>query len=190
MAIPALRPAVFLDRDGVLIDDCGYPHRIEDLAILPGVEPALAALRDAGYLLILVTNQSGIARGLFAEAAMHRFHEELQARLEAFGARLDDIRFCPHHPHGSVPELSVACACRKPAPGMILSAISALNIDPARSILIGDRESDVAAGRSAGLARTFLIARSGTQSLADGVFPDLAGCVAALLEPGEQVRQA
>ena len=112
-----LRPAVFLDRDGTLNADRGYVCRPEDIRWLPGVAAALARLRWAGYLLIVVTNQSGIARGYYDEQTMQALHDWMGADLRAQGAHIDAFYHCPHHP-----DLSGACPCRKPAPGLLLRA--------------------------------------------------------------------
>ena len=180
--------AAFVDRDGVIIEDRGYAYRNEDCVLLPGAARALRALQSAGYLLVVVSNQSGIARGLYTEADYHVFTAQLRALLLAEGVRLDDIRYCPHLPDAAVPAYRLDCDCRKPRPGMLLRSIAALGIDPAASLLIGDRATDVAAGRAAGVGRCLLV-RSGQPisptdaALADGVYDDLDTCVQALL-PG------
>lgn len=140
-----LRPAVFLDRDGTLNADFGYVSRPEDVRWLPGVAAALARLRWAGYLLIVVTNQSGIARGYYDEQTLQTLHDWMNAALRAQGAHIDAFYHCPHHP-----DLSGACTCRKPAPGMLLRAAEDWFIDLERSWMIGDKMSDVIAGRAAG----------------------------------------
>ncbi len=176
------RRAAFLDRDGVLIEDRGYPHRPEHLFVLAGVPEALARLREAGFLLVVVTNQSGIARGLFSAEEMHRFHDMLQERLSPYGATVDAFYHCPHHPSGSVAKLSIACDCRKPAPGMIRQALADWKIDPEASFIAGDKESDIAAGRAAGLGRCFLIGAGNTFTSADSSHASLADCVSGLLD--------
>ncbi len=148
-----LRPAVFLDRDGVLIVDGGYPHRDEDLVLIPGAAEALAAINAAGALAIVVTNQSGVARGLFSLERMEAFNALLVARLAAAGGRIDAVYACPFHEdavedrwrHHDHPD-------RKPNPGMILRAATDHGIDLSRSLLIGDRDSDLEAARRAGVA--------------------------------------
>ena len=141
----ALRPAVFLDRDGTLNADLGFVSRLEDVRWLPGVAAALARLRWAGYLLIVVTNQSGIARGYYDEQTMQALHEWMDADLRAQGAHIDAFYHCPHHP-----DLNGACTCRKPSPGMLLRAADDWFIDLERSWMIGDKMRDVIAGRAAG----------------------------------------
>ena len=150
--------AVFLDRDGVLIEDTGYPDDPEALRLLPGVGEALRRLRSAGWRLVVVSNQSGVARGKFSLERLEEIHRRLIALLEAEGVALDGLYFCPHHPEGPVPEFKRACDHRKPEPGMILSAARDLGLEPAQCWMIGDKDSDVEAGRRAG-CRSLLIGR-------------------------------
>ncbi len=147
-------PAVFLDRDGTLIEEVGYATRPEDIRILGGVAKALAALAQAGYRLIVVTNQSAIARGMLTEEDLHRFHEALDDRLDLLGARVDAYYACPHHPDPgdtSRPDLAVECDCRKPKPGLLLRAAEDFDIDLAASWLVGDTWRDIGAGQAAGV---------------------------------------
>ena len=147
------RPAAFLDRDGVLIVDCGYPHRPDQLVLIPGAAEAVKRLNDAGYVTVIVTNQSGVARGLFSEETMHGFNALLVERLAEAGARIDAVYAAPHHAaavdqryrHPDHPD-------RKPNPGMLLRAIAEHDLDPARSLMIGDQPSDLEAARRAGVA--------------------------------------
>lgn len=140
--------AAFLDRDGTLVEEVNYLARPDQLRVIPGVPEALRALRADGYLLVLVTNQAGVARGYFTEADVVAVHERLQTLL---GLRFDAIMVCPHHPEGVVPAYTRVCACRKPAPGMLLDAIARLGVDPARSFIVGDRDNDLATGRALGI---------------------------------------
>jgi D-glycero-D-manno-heptose 1,7-bisphosphate phosphatase len=147
-------PAVFLDRDGTLIEEVGYPTHPEQIRILGGVARALGRLSAAGYKLVVVTNQSAIARGLMSEDDLHRFHQALDERFDLLGARVDAYYACPHHPDASQaqrPDLAIDCDCRKPKPGLILRAAKDLDIDMARSWLVGDTWRDIAAGQAAGL---------------------------------------
>ena len=151
-ASPTSRPAVFLDRDGVLIPDSGYPHLDEHLVLIPGAAEAVRRLNEAGYLIVIVTNQSGVARGMFSEDRMHTFNALLVERLAEQGARIDAVYACPYHRDAVDPKwLHPDHPDRKPNPGMILRAVADHHIDPTRSFLIGDRPSDVEAARRAGM---------------------------------------
>ena len=152
----AARPAVFLDRDGTLVRDADYLTEADQLEILPGVPEALRMLRRAGFLLIVVTNQSAIARGWLTEEALRTIHAELNALLGAEGAPIDAFYYCPHLPNGTVPAYARACRCRKPEPGLIRQAAEEWHVDPARSYVVGDSERDAEAGRRAG-CRAFQI---------------------------------
>lgn len=170
--------AAFIDRDGVINEERNYVHRIEDFVLLPGVAQGLALLRDAEFRLIVVTNQAGIARGYYDPSAMHRLHYHLRNQLALQGVALDAIYFCPHHPSGSVKELAFECDCRKPAPGMLLQATKDFDLDLPASVLIGDKLSDVMAGKRAGVGRAIVV-ESGhdvdpeARRQADGVAADL-----------------
>ena len=139
------RPAAFFDRDGVLNVDHGYSYRPDQFAWIDGAPEAVRLLNEAGYLVFVVTNQSGIARGYYSEAAMHQFHALMQDALRTQGAHIDTFYYCPHHPEGSVKELAVRCRCRKPEPGMLEQAAREWPIDLSRSFLIGDKDADMAA---------------------------------------------
>jgi D-glycero-D-manno-heptose 1,7-bisphosphate phosphatase len=146
------RPAVFLDRDGTLNHDIGYLHRIADFRWLPGAVNAIRRLNDSGYYVFVVTNQSGVAHGIYDETAIHDLHRWMSEELRAAGAHIDDIRYCPHHPQASIAAYRATCSCRKPAAGMLLDLMSVWPVIRKASILIGDKESDAAAGRAAGIA--------------------------------------
>jgi D-glycero-D-manno-heptose 1,7-bisphosphate phosphatase len=143
---------VFLDRDGTLNRDTGYVYRIADFHWLPGAVNAIRALNQRSYYVFVVTNQSGVARGLYDEGAVRDLHDWMNRELRAAGARIDDMRYCPHHPEASIAAYRTACSCRKPAPGMLLDLMKAWPVIREGSIMIGDHESDVAAGRAAGIA--------------------------------------
>ncbi|MCX5649738.1 MAG: HAD family hydrolase [Planctomycetota bacterium] len=148
------QPAVFLDRDGTLIEEIGYPTRPQQIRILGGVARGLARLAEAGFKRIVVTNQSGIARGLMTEDDLDRFHEALDEQLDLLGAAVDAYYVCPHHPDRSEaarPDLAIECDCRKPKPGLILQAAEDLDIDLGASWAIGDTWRDVQAGQAASL---------------------------------------
>jgi D-glycero-D-manno-heptose 1,7-bisphosphate phosphatase len=147
-----LRPAVFLDRDGTLNEDFGYVHRFEDFRWLPGAKDAIRRLNAAGVYVFVVTNQSGVARGLFSEDAVTALHARMREDLRAIGAGMDDFRYCPHHPDMGVAPYRCVCACRKPAPGMILDLIAHWPVDTAASVMVGDKAIDAEAGRAEGIA--------------------------------------
>lgn len=140
-----LRPAAFLDRDGVLNIDRGYAHRPEQLEWIEGAAEAVRLLNEAGYYVLVVTNQSGVARGLYDETDVKSLHAHMQEILSARGAHIDAFYYCPHHPDGSIKSLAVQCRCRKPGPGMLEQAAREWPIDIGASFLIGDRDHDMAA---------------------------------------------
>jgi D-glycero-D-manno-heptose 1,7-bisphosphate phosphatase len=184
------RKAAFIDRDGVLNEERAFVHRIEDFVFVPGAIEALRMLKAAGYLLVVVTNQSGIARGLYSEADYLALTAHVRERLEAEGISLDAVEYCPHLPDAPVTRYRLECDCRKPKPGMLRRAIRALDIDPGASFLVGDRVSDVEAGRAAGIGRCFLV-RTGypltgeAAARADAVYDDLLACVKHVLCAGD-----
>lgn len=138
-----MNKAIFIDRDGTLNPDPGYISNPDDFNLFDGVAEALARLQKAGYLLILITNQSGIARGLISLQQLDQIHAKLQGQLSSAGARLDAIYHCPHHPDYPPVNGETNCNCRKPKPGMILQALKDHHIDPVKSYMIGDRSSDI-----------------------------------------------
>jgi D-glycero-D-manno-heptose 1,7-bisphosphate phosphatase len=142
--------AVFLDRDGTINREVDYLSDPDDLELLPGAAAALRRLQEAGYLLCVVTNQSGVARGLFDEDRLLEIHRRLEELLGAEGVRLDWIRYCPHHPTEGRSGYRAQCSCRKPRPGMLLEAAAALQIDLDRSWCVGDSMRDVRAGELVG----------------------------------------
>jgi len=166
------RRAVFLDRDGVLIQDVGYLSRPDQVRVLGGVPAALRRLREAGFLLLVVTNQSAIARGWLTEDDLATIHDMLNKELAGAGAGIDAFYYCPHLPDGEVAAYARTCECRKPAPGMILEAARQWGVVLDRSYVIGDSARDVEAGRRAG-CRTILVG-SGPTCEADACARDLA----------------
>lgn len=150
-----MNKALFLDRDGVVNIDTGHLYKIEDFKFIKGVPGLIKKYNNAGYKVIIVTNQSGIAKKYYIEKDMHRLHAHISKKLAENGAHIDALYFCPHHP-----DFTEACECRKPKPGMILQAARDLNIDLLGSIMVGDKESDILAGLSAGIGRLVLV-RSG-----------------------------
>ncbi len=153
-------PAIFLDRDGTINVDHGYVSEIDDFIFIDGVIDAMRELKSMGYALVLVTNQSGIARGMFSEDTFMQLTEWMDWSLADRGVDLDGIYFCPHHPEGEVESLRQACDCRKPQPGMLLSAQQELNIDMAASYMVGDKIEDMQAAAAAGVGTKVLV-RSG-----------------------------
>jgi D-glycero-D-manno-heptose 1,7-bisphosphate phosphatase len=193
MSTPA-RPAVFLDRDGTLNDELGFLTEPAGLTLYPGVADALGELTRAGFALIVVTNQSGVARGLLDEAQLDRIHDRLHELVGEGGAILDRIEYCPHHPEEGREPYRRACACRKPAPGLVLRAAAELGLDLDRSYLIGDAERDLVAGLRAGVGKLILVetgkgadtraALAGSE-LGDAVVaPDLPAAVRWILANG------
>ena len=142
--------AVFLDRDGTVNVEKEYLHRPEEFAFIPGAPEAISLLKNAGFLVIVVTNQSGIGRGYYDEAAVHRLHRYMDEQLARHGAAVDGYYLCPHHPLHAIDGYRRECGCRKPLPGMLLEAAADFSIDLNASYIIGDKMADVAAGLAAG----------------------------------------
>jgi D-glycero-D-manno-heptose 1,7-bisphosphate phosphatase len=178
---------VFLDRDGVLVEDAGLLTRAEDIRILPGVPEGLRRLKEAGFLLVVVSNQAAVARGLLDLEAVEALHQVVVDRLGEAGAPpLDGFYFCPHHPQATLAAFRADCACRKPGPGLLLRAGEELHLDLGSCFMVGDRPTDILAGARAG-CRTVWV-RTGqhdapliqttekieTLSVADRQCPDLA----------------
>ena len=139
------RPAAFFDRDGVLNVDHGYVHRPEQLEWVAGAPESVRLLNEAGYYVLVITNQSGVARGFFDEAAVKSFHANMQNVLAGQGAHIDAFYYCPHHPEGTVKAFAMACSCRKPRTGMLEQAAREWPIDLNRSFFMGDKDDDMAA---------------------------------------------
>lgn len=185
------RKAVFLDRDGVINRERGHLHRLQDFEFLPGAVAALQRLQRLGFALTVVTNQSGIARGLFSLADYLALNEFMLAQLAGHGVALAGIEYCPHLSDARVEAYRRRCDCRKPAPGMVLALAERLRLDLRASVLIGDKPSDVQAGRSAGVGRCWLVRsghalRSDDLPTADAVFDDLAACATALADEADE----
>jgi D-glycero-D-manno-heptose 1,7-bisphosphate phosphatase len=148
---PAEKPAAFLDRDGVINYDDGYMGSRDRIRWMPNAARAIRRLNEAGYFVFLFTNQSGVARGFFSEEELGVLHDWMLAELAAQGARIDDLRYCPHHPDGSVAGYLDPCECRKPGPGMILDLMQHWPVRRGGSFVVGDRGTDIEAAEAAGL---------------------------------------
>lgn len=138
-----MKKAVFFDRDGTINVEKHYLYHIEDFEFLPGVPQVLSELRRRGYLLILITNQSGIARGYFTVGQMKSLHQYMQRELMKFNAQFDDILYCPHYSEGIIPQYAIQCKCRKPGRLLFEQAIKKYDIDSRASIAVGDKDRDL-----------------------------------------------
>jgi len=180
------RPALFLDRDGTLVEEVPYLHDPGRVVLAQGAG-ALAAVAAAGYALVVVTNQAGVARGLYDEAAVAAVHRRLGELLAGAGVRLDAVLYCPHHPEGTVPGYARACRDRKPGPGMLEAAAARLGLDLAASFLVGNHPADVGAAVAAGVTPLFVTTgRAAGRPPPDGVpaFDGLAAAARAVLGAG------
>ncbi|WP_152503640.1 HAD-IIIA family hydrolase [Labrenzia sp. THAF82] len=147
-----LGPVAIFDRDDTLLVDRHYMFDPQDIEWVPGAMEVISLLRDKGFRICVATNQSGIARGFFTEAQMHRFHDAMQRQLVSAGGVIDGFFHCPHHPEGTVAEYAVVCRCRKPAPGLVEQIDRTFPMDRARSFLIGDKPRDVQSAEAFGIA--------------------------------------
>jgi D,D-heptose 1,7-bisphosphate phosphatase len=163
------RSAVFLDRDGTLNEDSGYVHRIEEFRWLPGAIDGVRRLNDAGFYVFVVTNQAGVAHGMYGEPDVKALHTSVQQRLRSHGAHVDDFRYCPFHPDGSVEAYRRRDEWRKPAPGMLLDLAGHWPIDMAQSVMIGDKDIDVEAGLAAGIR--------GVKIGPEGILPEIGAAI-------------
>jgi rfaE bifunctional protein nucleotidyltransferase chain/domain len=186
-ALPqAMQRVVFLDRDGVINRDKSYVGRWSDFEFMPNAIEGLKRFQDAGFALVIVTNQSGIARGYYTEEDYAKLTARMLAELKRQGIHVTAAYHCPHHPQGVVSSLAVECACRKPLPGLMIQAANDLAISLPHAILVGDRLSDIQAARAANLQAAYLIVEEGghwtsnSHEPVDGVFPDLLACAKAL----------
>lgn len=180
------RKAAFLDRDGVINRDRAYVHQWNEFEFVPGAVDAMRRLREAGYALIVVTNQSGLARGMYTEAQYQTLTTHMREALAQAGAEVTAVYHCPHHPKGTVSDLAIECDCRKPQPGMILRAAQEHGLSLADSILVGDKPSDIEAARAAGVGKAYIVQSDNEESTdglagADAAYADLRACVDALL---------
>ena len=171
-----MRKALFLDRDGVINIEKHYLHKIEDFEFIPGIIEVMRQYRQEGYVLVVVTNQSGIGRGYYTEEAFWQLTEWMKQTLAAHGVIIDGVYFSPYHPEKGVGEYRRESDCRKPGPGMLLKAAEELKLDLEASVMLGDKESDVEAGQNAGLAQTIRLLEKGKtreDSKADVVICDV-----------------
>lgn len=164
------RKAAFIDRDGVINVDKGYVNKITEFEYMPGAISGLRELHELGFEIIIVTNQSGIARGYYTEEQFNILSDYVEADLKTNGVPILETFYCPHHPDATVPEYKQVCRCRKPEPGMILDAAIKHGILISESILIGDKDSDMAAGRQAGIESCFLIDTGDSHGLCTSIF--------------------
>jgi D-glycero-D-manno-heptose 1,7-bisphosphate phosphatase len=182
-------PAVFLDRDGTIIDDVGYLDRAEDVAVYPWSADALRLLKRGGFAIVVITNQSGVARGFYPESAVHDVHAHLTEALARGGAVVDAWYHCPHHVDAVDAAYRLDCDCRKPKPGMLQQAAAALGLDLGRSVVVGDRWSDVAAAHAVGAAGVLVRTGAGAREertpeagvVADAIVPSLAEAASWIL---------
>ncbi|WP_337833269.1 D-glycero-beta-D-manno-heptose 1,7-bisphosphate 7-phosphatase [Geoanaerobacter pelophilus] len=182
----AKRRAVFIDRDGTINEEKEYLYRPEAFEFIPGVPEAIRILGEAGFLVVVVTNQSGVARGYYGEDDVRSLHRYMDELLLTAGAKVDAYYFCPHHPVNGVGEYRIDCRCRKPMPGMLLQAVSDLGIDLSASWMIGDKLADVEAGIAAGCRSAMVLTGYGTEEQTKlpvdvPVFKDLLAAAQAIL---------
>ncbi len=162
------RPALFLDRDGVINVEKNYLHKIEDFEFIDGIFELCKKYQELGYKIIVVTNQSGIARNYYSEEDFERLTAWMMKAFREKGIVIDGVYHCPHHP-----DVSGACSCRKPEPGMLLDAAKEHAIDLANSVLVGDSERDIAAAHRVGVKESYLYSREATQSEANRIIRSL-----------------
>ncbi|MFC4654185.1 MULTISPECIES: D-glycero-beta-D-manno-heptose 1,7-bisphosphate 7-phosphatase [Rheinheimera] len=173
------RKAAFLDRDGVINIDHGYVSSPQQFEFIDGVFATCRLLQQQGYLLIVVTNQSGIGRGYYTEQQFHQLTDWMKQQFADHGVQIDAVYFCPHHPDKALPQYQQDCNCRKPNPGMLRQAMADFGIDPTQSLMLGDKAADMQAAAAAGVGRKILVL-SGQQltdtdkQLADEVWPSIA----------------
>lgn len=174
-------PGVLLDRDGVLNEDTGYVGSPQRLKVLPGAAPAIARLHRAGARVAVVSNQAGVARGLFTEDDVRATNEALSRTLAAAGDAPDAFFYCPHHPEGQVKAYAIECGCRKPGTELVERAIETLALDRARTVMVGDAAKDIEAGRAAGVA-TVAVGPSAAELAADFAAESLADALPWIIE--------
>lgn len=172
--------AVFLDRDGTIIEERNYLSDPAGVALIPGAAEAIRKLSQRQYMIVVVSNQSGVARGMFTEKDVHLVNQRVEQLLLQEGAFLDAIYYCPHHPDGIIPPYNKICNCRKPAPGMGLLAAEQYNIDLSKSYMIGDKADDVLFGQNCGMRNAFLVSTGhGTKQHLPGTYGIVAADICA-----------
>jgi histidinol-phosphate phosphatase family protein len=185
------RAAVFLDRDGTINEEVDFVRTPDELRLIPGAAASIRRLNEAGLPACVISNQSGVARGFYTEADLAGIHEKLERDLAAGGGRLDRIYYCPHHPTKGLPPYDTLCECRKPAPGMLLRGSHELDIDLARSFVVGDRDVDIQVARAVGAKAVLVLTGygratreeiAGTDIVPDFVAADLAEAVTHILQ--------
>ena len=162
------RPVLFLDRDGVVNIEKNYLHKIEDFEFVDGIFELCRHYQERGFLIVIVTNQSGITRGYYSEADFEKLTQWMKAEFKKRGINIAGVYHCPHHP-----DISGACSCRKPEPGMFLQAAKELDIDLPHSVLVGDSERDIVAAHRAGIEETYLLDSDAIQSEATKIISSL-----------------
>jgi len=186
--------AVFLDRDGVITQDPPhYPHRLDQLKLIPGSLDAIKLLNENEFKVIVVSNQSGIARGYFQEEDVRIFNRALEEELKKKDSYIDAIYYCPHHSKAKIDAYRIDCDCRKPKPGMLLTAAQKMNIDLKRSFMIGDKWSDISAGYEAGCKTILVLTGHGSEQLpqnksgADFISENLYACVKNIVLNNQEI---
>ena len=188
MPVPEKKPAVFLDRDGTINVDKHYLHKIEDFEFIPGALQAIKTLKNAGYTVVVVTNQSGVARGYFSMGDVIELHEHIQKELAVEGTGIDAFYICPHHPDKGLGKLRIECDCRKGQPGLLFQASADLGIDLHRSYMVGDKVADIVAGENAGCRAILVLTGYGRQTRLQideekvNICEDLAAAVDLILD--------
>lgn len=178
---------VFFDRDGVINYEKGYVHKIDDFEFMPDVFDCMRRFQDSGFSIVIITNQAGIGRGYYTEKQFEYLCEWMKAQLSKSSIFIDGIYFCPHHPTHGVGVYNTECNCRKPKPGMVLQAQKELCLNLSESILIGDKVSDVLAGKNAGVGRNYLVETghslsSDDKNNADGTYANLSELCESVLD--------
>jgi len=166
-----MNKCIFLDRDGNINVEVDYLHKVEDFKFIPGAKEAIKIFKNLGYMVVVVTNQSGVARGYYNEASVEKLHEYLQKEVEQVGGHIDGFYYCPHHPEKGIGSYKQNCNCRKPEPGMFYNAKKDLDIDFSTSIMVGDKISDVKGGINLGMRSILVKTGHGVEEVSKLDFP-------------------